>query len=111
MGVLPLESPHDHKDLFVILQRMTGAGQGKGLRGVTRSLASRIDQQADIGMVHDVPIFFGVARCYQKKPVSGFRGDISHQRAVGRTAIRCCQNATAFPPEQQFHLVDHNIAV
>jgi hypothetical protein len=58
-------------------------------------------------MVCYVSIFSGVARCDEKKPIDRLRSDVGHQRAMGPIAIRRCQNATAFAPEQRFHLVDH----
>ncbi len=64
MRVMPDEGLFNNIDFFIIIQSVTGAGQGKGLSIITRLLASRIDQQADIRMVLYVPIFSGVARCY-----------------------------------------------
>lgn len=54
----------DTYDFFVILQSVTGTAQAKGLRTISRLLASRIDQEADIGMALYIPIFSGVARCH-----------------------------------------------
>jgi hypothetical protein len=64
MRVMSDEGLLDTYDFFVILQSVTGTAQAKGLRTISRLLASRIDQEADIGMTLYVPIFSGVARCH-----------------------------------------------
>jgi len=63
MRVMSDEGLLNKYDFFVILQSVTGAAQAKGLRTVSRLLASRIDQEADIGVALYVPIFSGVAWC------------------------------------------------